>query len=96
MRVKELPEEPGLAHARLPDHGDHLAVPLARPVERAAELLQLRGAADEAREPPPRRGLQAGAGGAGPRHLEDLHRVGEPLHRHGAERLHGDVAFHQL
>ena len=29
--VGELPEEPRLAHARLPDHGDHLAVPQARP-----------------------------------------------------------------
>ena len=52
--VGELPEEPRLAHARLPDHGDHLAVPQAGPVEGAAELLQLGVAADEAREPPPR------------------------------------------
>ena len=38
----ELPEETRLAHARLPDHRDYLAVPQARPVEGAAKLLQLR------------------------------------------------------
>ena len=43
MGVGELPEETRLAHARLPDHRDHLAVPLAGPVEGVAELLQLRG-----------------------------------------------------
>jgi hypothetical protein len=65
--VGELPEEPRLAHARLSDHGDHLAAPLAGPVEGLAELFQFRAPADEARESPRRRGLEAGAGGAGPR-----------------------------
>src|SRR4029453_4632952 len=33
--VGELPEETRFAYARLPDHGDHLAVPLAGPVKGA-------------------------------------------------------------
>jgi hypothetical protein len=33
--VDELPEEPRLVHARLPDHGVHLAMPQAGPVEGA-------------------------------------------------------------
>ena len=94
--VGELPEETRLAHARLPDHGDHLAVPQAGPVEGAAELLQLRVPADEAREPPPRRGLEAGAGGAGPHQLEHLDRLAEPLDRHRAERGDLDEALGQV
>ena len=89
MGVAELPDEPRLAHARLPDHGHHLAVPLARPVESVAEILQLRAPADEAGEPPPRRGLEAGATGAGSYQLEHLDRLAEPLDRHRAER--GDL-----
>ncbi len=95
MGVGELPEEPRLAHARLSDHRDHLAVPLARPVEGAAELVQLRAPADEAREPPPRRGLEAGAGGAGPRQLEHFDRLGESLDRHRAKRGDLDEALGQ-
>ena len=96
MGVRELPEETRLAHARLPDHRDHLAVPQARPVEGAAQLLQLRVPADEAREPPPRRRLQAGAGGPGPHQLEHLDRLAEPLDRHRAERGDLDEALGQV
>ncbi len=64
--VGELPDEPRLAHARLADHGDHLAVARLGPVEGAAELLQLGVAADEAREPPRGRGLEAGAAAPAP------------------------------
>ncbi len=32
--MDELVEEAGLPHARLADHGDHLTVPSARPLER--------------------------------------------------------------
>jgi hypothetical protein len=62
---------------------------------RAAELLQLGVAADEPRQPPSDGRLQAGPRLAGPRHLVDLHRLGEAPHRHGAERLHLDVALDQ-
>src|SRR5207244_6016680 len=68
----------------------------AGPVEGAAELLQLRTPADEAREPPPRCGLEAGAGGAGPHQLEHLDRLTEPLDRHRAEWSHLDEALGQV
>lgn len=50
--VDELPEETGLAHAGLPDHGDHLTVPLASPIEGAPEVLLFLVPTNEAREPP--------------------------------------------
>jgi hypothetical protein len=61
----------------------------------AAELLHLGIAADEARQPAPGGRLEAGARRAGPRHLVDLHGVGEPLHRHETQRLHLDIALGQ-
>jgi hypothetical protein len=61
----------------------------------AAKLLQLGVAADEPREPAPGGRLQAGPRRASARHLVDLDRVSEPLHRYGAERFHGDVALGQ-
>jgi hypothetical protein len=92
----ELPEETRLAHARLADHRDHLAVPQAGPIEGPAELLQLRVPADEAREPAPRRSLEAGAGGAGPHQLEHLDRLAEPLDGHRAEGVDLDEALGQV
>jgi len=41
------------------------------------------------------RGVEAGAGGAGPHQLEHLDRLAKPLHRHQAERLHRGVALGQ-
>jgi hypothetical protein len=95
MRVGELVDEARLAHPRLADDRHHLTVTVTRELLGAAELRQLGIAADEAREPAPDGRLQAGPRRAGPRHLVDLHRLGEPLHRHGAERLHLDVALGQ-
>ncbi len=57
--MDELVEEAGLPHARLADHGDHLPVPAARPLERAPELLQLGVPPHEGREPARRRALRA-------------------------------------
>jgi hypothetical protein len=74
----------------------HLTVAQAGAVEGASELLQLRVPADEAREPPPRRGLETGAGGAGPHQLEHLDRLAEPLDRHRAERGDLDEALGQV
>ena len=45
MRVGELPEEARLADAGLADDGHDLAVPGAGPLQRLAELLELRGRA---------------------------------------------------
>ena len=95
MRVGELVDEARLAHPRLADDRRHLTVTVAGELLGAAELLQLGVAADEPRQPAPGGRLQAGPRRARPRHLVDLHGVGEPLHRHGAERLHLDVALGQ-
>ena len=57
--------------------------------QRVAELLQLRRPTDEAREPAPCRGLEAGARGASADQLEHLDRLAEPLDRHRPER--GDL-----
>jgi hypothetical protein len=93
VRMKELPEEARLAHPWFPDHGDDLAPSQTRPIESVSEVLKLRVPADEAREPPARRGLEAGAGGAGPHQLEHLDRLCDPLDRHRAERGDLDEAF---
>ena len=61
--------------------------PSAGELLRAAKLLQLEVAADEARQATSGGGLEARSCGAGARHLVDLHRLGEALHRHRAERL---------
>jgi hypothetical protein len=64
-------------------------VPLARPIERVLELLQLLGPADEACEPSPRRGVEPSPGGAGPHQLEHLNGLGEPLARGARHGLAG-------
>ena len=93
--MNELVHQARLAHARLADDRHHLTVTVAGKLLRAAELLQLDVAADEARQAASGGGLEASSRGAGARHLVDFHRIGEPLHRHGAEGLHLDVAFRQ-
>src|SRR5262249_14437297 len=79
VRMEELPEETRLAHSWFPDHGDDLPASQTRPIESVSEVLKLRVPSDEAREPAARRGLEAGAGGAGPHQLEHLDRLCEPL-----------------
>ena len=59
--------------------------------EHLSEVLDLRIAADEAREPPLRRRLEPRPRCPRARQLENLDRVREPLHRDGPERLHLDV-----
>ena len=58
-----------------------------RPLLRAAQLLQLRVAADERREPARAPRLQPRARRADPGQLVDLDRLGEPLDRHRAQRF---------
>ena len=64
-----------------PDDGRHLAVPLPRLLQRAAELLDLGVAAHEAGEPAGGGRLEPGAHGAGPGQLVDLDGLGQALHR---------------
>ena len=49
MRLRDLPDEAGLADARLPDDGHDLAVTGGGPFQRAAEQLQLQTPPDERR-----------------------------------------------
>src|SRR5262245_27225598 len=93
MRAGELPEKARLAHARLADHRDHLALPAARAIERITELLPLRAPADETCEPPSRGDLEPGARGAGAGQLEHLDRLAESFHRYRAEGRNLDEAL---
>src|SRR5262245_18872231 len=71
--------EPAAANA---DDGHNLPTPPTGFLGRAPELTHLSVAPDEAGEPSPRRGLQAGAGRPGPHQLVHLDRPAEPLDRH--------------
>ena len=95
MRVGELVGEPRLAHPGLAHDGGHLAVAGTGLVEDPAQVLDLGVATDEARESATGACLETSPRRAGSRHLVNFHRVSQPLHRHGAERLHLDLAFGQ-
>src|SRR5207245_10976674 len=86
-RVGALVDEARLAHSRLADDRRHLTVAGTGKLLRAAELLQLGVAPDEARQAALGGRLQAGARRARSRHLVDLHGVGEPLPWYGAGGL---------
>ena len=94
--MKEFAHQARLAHPRFADDRHHLAVTLAGKLLRAAKLLQLDIAANEARQTTFRGDLKASPRVAGTRYFVDLYRIGDPLHRHRAEGLHRDVAFRQL
>ncbi len=92
----ELIDEARFAHPRFAHDRCHLTATGIGELLSTAELLQLDVTADEPREPAPRGCLQAGPRRARSRHLVDFHGVGEPFHRHGAERLYRNEPFHQL
>src|SRR4029453_15473107 len=94
--MEELPEEARLAHPRFPNHGDDLAASQTCPIEGVSGGLNLPVPADEAPGPSARRGLEAGAGGAGSHQLEHLDRLCEPLDRHRAERGDLDEALAEV
>ncbi len=94
--MSELVDEARFPHPRLADDRRHLPAPGAGQLLGPAELLQLRGPADEPGQPPPGRRLQARPRRAHPRHLVNRHRLRQPLDRHRAERRHGDVALDQV
>ncbi len=77
--MDELVEEAGLPHARLADHGDHLPMPPARPLERPPELLQLGVPPHEPREPARRRAFEPCSHGARTRDFINLDRLAQPL-----------------
>ena len=80
--VGQLVEQPRLAHTRIADQGDDLALSgrgqLARPLQRR----QLALAADEGREPAPGCRLETRARRADARQIERLDRLRQALHRH--------------
>ena len=94
VRVGELVDEARLAHPGLGNERHNLTMTVAGELLDAAELLKFGIAADEPRQPASGDRLEPGPRRACPCHFVDIHRVGEPLHRHRAERLHGDEAFH--
>src|SRR5688572_18645634 len=93
--VGELPDEAGLAYARLSDERDQLAVAASSPLQTFADRVHLRLAPDESREPPRGRCLEARAGEAGTGEFEDLDELVETLDRDWTEGLHADVALSQ-
>ena len=93
VRLDELVDQPGLADAGLADDRHDLAVPLSTLGVRAAQLLQLRVAADEARQTAADGGLEPRPRRAEPRDLVDLDGVDHALDRDRAERFHGDHAL---
>ena len=96
VRVGELVDEARLAHTGLSNERHNLTMTVAGELLDAAELLKFGIATDEPRQPASGARLESGPRRACPCHFVDIHRVGEPLHRHRAERLHGDEAFHHL
>ena len=93
--MNELVHQARLADAGLTDDRHHLAVALLGQLLGAAQVLQFDAAADETGQAADGGGLQAAACGAGADDLVNVDRIGEPLHRQRAERLHGKVTFHQ-
>ena len=93
MGVGDLPHQPRLAHAGLPDQGHELAMSRGGAAERLAELLDLGLPPDEAREPARGGGLEPRAQRARPQHLVDLDGRLQALDRHRPSGLDGDEAF---
>ena len=92
----EFVDEARLAHPGLGNERHDLTVTVTGELLRPAKLLELGVAADEARQPATGDGLEPGPRRANARQLVDFQRVGEPLDRHRAERLHRDEAFCEL
>src|SRR6266542_6624181 len=96
MGMGELPVESRLANAGLAHHGDDLTVPGSRALHSPTELVQFGLPADEAGQAPGGRGMQSGAHGACPEKFVHLHRLGETLHRQGADGLDLNVTFSKV
>src|SRR5439155_8328632 len=73
VRMRELPQQSRLADTRLADNGHHLPAAAAGNVTGVMQLSDLRGAANEACEPPrDRRRLQPGTDSPAAEQLEHL------------------------
>ena len=91
----EFPEETGLAHSRLADGGDDLAVADASPLQRPAKDVKLGFASHEASEAASSSGFEPAVQRTDPEEFENLHRVRESPYRHRAERVDLNKALDQ-
>jgi hypothetical protein len=93
MGVRDLPYQPRLAHAGLPDEAHQLAMSPGGAAERLTELLDLGLAPDEPGETARGGCVKAGAHRLDARNLVDLLESTEALHRKRPERIHLDESF---
>src|SRR5207245_6204414 len=75
LGMGEFPEETGLAHSRLADGGDDLAVADASPLQRPAKDVKLGFASHEASEAASSSGFEPAVQRTDPEEFENLHRV---------------------
>ena len=94
-RLGDLPDQARLADARLAHQRDDLAVPRLGALQRFAYDGRLGLPPGERGEAARRRRLEAGPHDTDPDKLGDLHRLGQPLDRHRAERTGLDEALGQ-
>jgi hypothetical protein len=85
--VDELIQQAGLPHAGLPHRGHELTVPSAGACQRLRQHRDLRLPSDKARQAARHPCLQATTDCRGADQLEDLHRLGQSLHRSWAKRV---------
>jgi hypothetical protein len=91
----ELEAEPALARSCLGHDADHLAPAGEGALERIREGAEIRIATHEAGEAPRPRNVEARPRRPGSTELEGDHRLGDPLHREGAEIGEIEVAVHE-
>ena len=96
LRARELPEEAGFAHARLPHDGDRLAVSCPGLLERSAENLGLGVPPDEPCESAPHGDLESRARRADAGELVDLDALAAAFHRHRTKGPHRHEPFDQV
>ena len=94
MGLRELPEEPGIAHTGFADNRDDVALTTAGPLERLVELAQFGVTPHKARQAPRSSSLKPRARQSTP----VSHRPRwflQPLNRHRSQGLDLDIAFDQ-
>src|SRR6516162_5121649 len=93
--MEKLVHQTRLPHPRFADDRHHLTAAVSGKLLCGVELMELDVPANEAPQAAAGSGLEASSRGTGARYLVDLHRISEPLDRHGAKGLDGDVPFGQ-
>jgi hypothetical protein len=96
MKLREFPEQPGLAHPRLTDDRDHLPLTGTGLLQRLAELVQRVAAPHEAREPSGCSCLQPRACQASAQQFVHLEELRQPFHRYRSQGFDLDIALDQV